>query len=185
MKGSNIQGKRISLGPVKISDAPELGDYYNQTYYLLGQSGANTRKQTRAFIKGENEKKHTHYWALRLNGSNKVIGAISLRIKDKGIGVTGTMIGENFTNKGYGTEAKHMVLRHAFHVLGMVKLFSEVFSYNPRSKAYSLKCGYVHETTITANNFHNEKYWDQWILSITKKQWEPVWEKYKKKHELI
>jgi hypothetical protein len=61
MKGKKIQGKRISLIPVKISDAPLLNKYYNQVYPLLGQAKRNTLKETKEFIKGENAKKSTYY----------------------------------------------------------------------------------------------------------------------------
>jgi len=184
MKGIKIEGKRISLGPVKISDAPALGDYFNGVFHYLGQAGTNTRAETRSFIRGENKKTRTHYWGIRLNNSGKIIGAISMRITDKGIALTGTMLGEEYTGKGYGSEAKHLVLDYAFNTLGMVKIFSEVFSYNPRSKAYSLKCGYAHEATVTNKKFYDGKYWDEWILSITKEQWEKAYKKYAKKHGL-
>jgi RimJ/RimL family protein N-acetyltransferase len=93
------------------------------------------------------------------------------------------MIGEDYTNLGYGTEAKHLVLDFSFNHSSFIKILSYVYSYNERSRAYSFKCGYIQEAMMSGVKFHNEKYWDEWILSITKKQWIPVWENYKKKHE--
>ena len=177
MKGEKINGKRILLNQVKISDAPILGDYFNKVYYLLGQVGTNTRIQTREYIRTQNSKENTYYWAIRLNDSCDLIGAISLDITDHGIAFTGTMLGEKYTSLGYGTEAKHLVLEHAFCKLGIKKIFSSVFSYNPKSKSYSIKCGYIHEATITNKKYYNGKYWNEWILSITKEQWLPVWKK--------
>jgi RimJ/RimL family protein N-acetyltransferase len=117
--------------------------------------------------------------------SGNIIGTISLKINDKNdeTATTGTMIGKEYTNHGYGTEAKHLLLAYVFDHLFLRKIYSEVFSYNPTSKAYSLKCGYVHEATLIKDKFFEGKYWDKWILSITKKQWFPVWETYKAKNQ--
>ena len=186
MKGIKLEGKRISLGPVKISDASIINSYVNdkETSSFLGRSGINSIKDTKQYIRSENEKENVYYWGVRLNDSGLLIGSMSLRISDEGIAGTGAMLGRDFTEKGYGTEAKHLVLEYAFNTLGLVKIFSGAFSYNPRSKAYSLKCGYIHEATITNKKFYNGKYWDEWILSITKEQWEKSYKKYAKKHGL-
>jgi len=98
---------------------------------------------------------------------------------------TGVMIGELFTNQGYGTEAKHLLLDFAFNELMLRKLYSRVYSYNKRSRAYSLKCGYRHIATLPEKKFYNEKYWDEWILEITKEDWIPKITEYKQKHGIV
>lgn len=185
MKGKKIQGKRISLVPVCATrDMHAINKYYNETYPLIGRSESNSYEQTKYYILKENDDPNTYYWGIYVHDLDILVGTISLEEKSKNIGVTGAMIGLDFVDNGFGTEAKHLLLRYAFNELRYQKILSYVYSYNPRSKSYSLKCGYVLEATLEKIRFQNNIYWDEWILSITKEYWLPVWEKYSKKHGL-
>lgn len=59
---------------------------------------------------------------------------------------------------------------------------TKVFSYNKRSRSYALACGYKHEATLKEVRLRHGVYWDEWILSITKEEWEPIFTLYKNKH---
>lgn len=188
MNGIKIKGKRIVLGAVKISDASTLVKFYNESRHFLGVPFASRMNigQEKDFIRKQNQSKNNYFFAIRLIGSGVLIGTMSITINDTHsmTATTGTLISLKHVGHGYGTEAKHLLLGYAFNTLGLRKIYSEVFSYNPRSKAYSLKCGYIHEATLKDDKLHDEKYWDKWILSITRKQWLPVYEEHKKKHQL-
>lgn len=186
MKGIHIKGKRLSLKPVRLLDAKLLACYFNETKDFLGLT--NTKNisvfKEREYIKNTNKEKNKYFFGIYLNNSNKIIGTISVfNINNySGVAETGTMIGLNYVNNGYGTEAKHLVLNYIFNTLSLRKIYSKVFSYNERSRAYALKCGYIQEATLKDIILRHDKYWDEWILSITQKQWEPVYRKYNKKY---
>ncbi len=95
--------------------------------------------------------------------------------------VTGAIIGEkNYWGKGYGTDAKMILLNYAFNELNLRKISSHVLSFNKRSVAYSKKCGYKIEAVLKNQIFKNGKYWDEVILSLYKKDWFPLWKKYRR-----
>lgn len=175
MKGFYKKGDRIYLDQVKIKDAKKLVSYFNESSHLLGVSRATMNlKQEKDFIRQQNISSDRYFFAIRLMSNNEIIGSTSLfniNIKD-GHAETGTLIGEKFTNKGYGTETKHLLLDWVFNVLKLRKVYSRVYAYNPRSKAYSIKCGYILEATLKERILYKGKYWDEWYFSINKKQWE-------------
>lgn len=185
MKGKKIISKRLSLLPVCAThDMHTLNQYYNETYLLIGRLDSNSYEQTKYHILKENDDPNTYYWGIYVHELDTLIGTISLEEKSKKIGVTGAMIGLDFVNKGFGTEAKHLLLNYAFSELGFIKILAYIYSYNPRSRACALKTGYIQEATVKEIKLYENTYWDEWILSITQQQWIPVWNKYKKRHGL-
>lgn len=188
MKGKLINGKRISIGPVKLSDARHLAQYFNETKHYLGAVSAKdmTISSEKDYIKKANQADDLYYFGIRLIHSGEIIGTMSVTGIDKhnGIAETGAMIGEAFTGQGYGTEAKHLLLDFAFNQLKLRKLYSNVHGFNERSRAYSLRCGYVQEATLPEYMLWNGKYWYKWILSINKEQWEEKYNMYKKEYLL-
>lgn len=188
MKGIPIKGVQISLRSVDLNDADNIVSYFNSAKENLGAhtlKDTNTKKQ-RKYIEKNNSDSKRYYFGVILNETEMIIGTILLKDIDliNKTAVTSTFLGEMYTNKGYGTEAKHLLLDFAFNNLNLKTIYSHVYSYNEHSRAYSLFCGYTHVNTLKEKIFYNKKYWDEWVLSITKERWLPIWENYKKKHGL-
>jgi RimJ/RimL family protein N-acetyltransferase len=96
---------------------------------------------------------------------------------------SGALIGEkSYWGKGYGTEAKKLLLEYAFNTLNLRKVYSEVIAFNERSINYSLTCGYKEEARLKKHYFAKGKCWDQIILSVTKEDFKPLWKKFKNKN---
>ncbi len=92
---------------------------------------------------------------------------------------TGAMIGEkDYWGKGYGTDAKMILLDYIFHTLNLHKVCSAVIAYNKRSLHYSLHCGYTIEGTRKAHIFKKGRYWDLIELGLFKKDWLLIWKRY-------
>lgn len=95
------------------------------------------------------------------------------------LGTTGALIGEKgYWGKGYGTEAKLLLLKHAFDTLGLEKICSNVLGINPRSKAYLEKTGYRKEGCRRRHFLVDGKKVDDYIMAIFREDFEPVWKKY-------
>jgi|GEM_PF-3455830 len=174
MKGVKILGDTIYLDSVKISEAKSLSKYFNETRHFLGNHPRMSISKEKSFIKVKNLEEDMYFFGIRLKESGKIIGTISVFEINSidGVAKTGTMLGEEYSNKGYGTEAKQMLLNWVFETLGLRIIYSEVYGFNERSRAYSLKCGYVQEASLSKKKFYNGEYWDELIFSITKKQWQ-------------
>jgi len=59
MKGKLLTSKRISIGPVKLSDAKNLAQYFNETKHFLGAETVEdiTIGREKDFIKKINKQK--------------------------------------------------------------------------------------------------------------------------------
>ncbi len=71
----------------------------------------------------------------------------------------------DFRNRGYGTEAKHLLLEYAFERLGLHMIYSWVSEFNTRSSAALLKqgyreAGYFAWTHLYQGNYLGGRYYD-------------------------
>lgn len=94
---------------------------------------------------------------------------------------TGALIGEKeYWGKGFGTDAKMILLQYAFETLNLRRICSEVIAFNKRSLQYSLHCGYKLEGKKRKHIWRAGKYWDLLQLGLFHEEWLPIWKKYKK-----
>jgi RimJ/RimL family protein N-acetyltransferase len=98
-----------------------------------------------------------------------------------GIAKTGSLIGAaGAQGKGLGTESKLLILYHAFMILGVRKINSDVKAFNAQSAGHLLKCGYKVVGRNRRHNLHEGKYVDQINFEIFREDWEPIWDAYQK-----
>lgn len=182
MEGPRIEGRRVYLGPVTLADAPRLMTFYNQVRHFLGSDLREdmTLEGEEAFIRRVNKNESVYCFGIRLVETNEIIGTISVMKVNTYDGTcdTGTMLGEEYCGRGYGTEAKMLMLKWAFEQFGFRKVYSQVYGYNERSRAYALKCGYVQEATLKDRKLYEGQYWDEWILAVNREQWQAAWDAY-------
>jgi len=100
-------------------------------------------------------------------------------------GNTGSLLFEKgLHGKGCGTEAKLLLLHHAFHVKGLRKLSSEVKAFNANSLGHLLKCGYRIIGRRKQHRFHEGRYADEILLEVFRADFESIWEKYQKAKQI-
>ncbi|MDB5194073.1 MAG: GCN5-related N-acetyltransferase [Parcubacteria group bacterium] len=100
------------------------------------------------------------------------------------VGTTGAIIGEkDAQGKGYGTEAKTLLLHHAFTSMNLRKICSQVIAFNKRSEAYSKKCGYKEDGVQKQHVFRRGEYHDLINLAVFWDDFKPIWEKYQMSEE--
>lgn len=121
----------------------------------------------------------------RTLAKDRPIGTIGIHgiERENGIATTGAAIGEeDCWRMGYGTEAKMILLDYAFNTLNLRKIYSRVLAINPRSLAYSKKCGYVLEATLPKAHFREGCYVDEYILAVYADAWRALWGKTNHKY---
>jgi RimJ/RimL family protein N-acetyltransferase len=97
-----------------------------------------------------------------------------------GTASTGAMFGnKDYWGKGYGSEAKMLLLDFAFNNLNLRKIYSSAIAFNERSIAYQQKTGYQIEGVRKDQIFKNGKYWDEVLLAIFREDWISIWNQYK------
>jgi len=194
MKKSNVkvppiifrQGPRVYLRPVSREDLPQMQTWVNdpEVTYFLSQRYPMTSEGEVAWYEGLAARKNTDVvLAIVLRRNNKIIGTMGLHHIDhiNGLAVTGSVIGEKSCwGKGYGTEAKMLLLDYAFNTLNLRKICSAVLGFNGRSKRCLEKCGYKVEAVREKHFYKNGAYVDEILLAVFKEDFLPLWKKFEK-----
>ena len=96
-----------------------------------------------------------------------------------GCASTGSLIGaKGAQGRGLGTEAKLLILYHAFMILGLRKLTSTVKAFNAPSMAHLIKCGYRPVGRYHQHHLHEGAFVDEILFEVFRDDWEPIWQRY-------
>lgn len=171
-----LKGKRLYLRPPLRDDLPFALRWINDpdTNQYLSVYLPSFEKDEEEWLDRIQKNKQTDVVFTIVLKSGIPIGFMGLhRIswKDR-TATTGALIGEEkYRNKGYGSEAKLVILEYAFQTLNLRKISSTVIAFNGRSVAYSLKCGYSVEGRRKAQFYKKGRYWDEVFLAIFRSTW--------------
>lgn len=85
----------------------------------------------------------------------------------------GILIGaKQHWDKGYGTEALGLLVRHGFGTLNLNRIMLRVFADNARAiRAYE-KAGFVQEGCLRQGHYHLGAYVDVLVMSMLRSEWE-------------
>lgn len=178
------KGKRVSLHVITKDCIPKYLEWFNDgeiTKYLATIFPVFEQDEVN-WIENLHKRKETDVVFAIFTNEGRLIGNMGFHKMNfiDGTAVTGAVIGEkDCWGKGYGTEAKMLLLDWAFNTLNLRKITSHVLGSNGRSQRYSEKCGYKVEAVLKEQHFRNGKYEDLVILSVFKSDWLPLWEEFR------
>ena len=75
-------------------------------------------------------------------------------------------------NKGYGTEALHLILRHAFNTLNLNRVYLRVYENNLRAIRSYEKSGFQIEGRLRQAHYDGGEYIDVLLMSILRSEWQ-------------
>jgi RimJ/RimL family protein N-acetyltransferase len=85
----------------------------------------------------------------------------------------GIMIGnKDYWNKGYGTEAMKLLLKHGFETLNLNRIMLRVYTSNPRAIRCYEKAGFVHEGRMRQAMYIDGNYVDVLIMGVVRNEWD-------------
>ena len=181
-----LDGWRLYLRPPCKDDLPYLTRWINdeEVWQFLKLSLPMSESAETAWLEGLDKRKDTDIILVIVDKkTGKPIGSMGIhRInwKDRRA-ATGALIGDKrYWGKGYGTEAKMLLLNYAFNTLNLRKVCSAALAFNERSVAYSKKCGYREEGVLKEHLFKKGRYWDEVLLAVFREDWLPLWERFQK-----
>lgn len=177
------KGKLVYLRPFHSSDTETLTIWMNdpEITRFLGRVFPVTLTGEQEWIANQSKDEKQAVFAIVTVDGDRFIGTIGLHGIDliNRTATTGTVIGEKeYWSKGYGTEAKMLLLDFAFNGLDLHSIDSNVLAFNGRSLAYGSKCGYVEVGRIPEWIRKGAVRYDEVILVVTQERWRPLWEKY-------
>jgi RimJ/RimL family protein N-acetyltransferase len=175
-----INGERIRFRAIERADLPHFVDWINDPEVRRGISSylplslVREEQWFEAMLKSPIEE-HPFAMDIREGEAWILAGSVGLMHIDwiSRKAEIGIMIGEKrFWNKGYGTEAMRLILKHGFETLNMHRLYLRVFSDNPGAiRAYE-KAGFVLEARMREAHFADGQYKDDLMMSILRSEWQ-------------
>jgi len=180
-----LRGKKTILRPIEESDLPLCVKWMNDpevTHFLKARMPIMLIAEKKWFEKLADSEDNVILAITTLDG--RCIGVMGIHRIDwvNRTATTGAFIGEKqYWGKGYGTDAKMVLLKYAFDTLGLRKMCSRVYDFNARSLAYSKHCGYTEEGRLKKHVFRDGEYYDVVVLGLFREDWLPYWKKYQKK----
>jgi RimJ/RimL family protein N-acetyltransferase len=166
-----LQSAHIYLCPLLQEDLPILFTWINNREQVLFNSSYRpvSEIQHREWFESQQSKKDSFIFAIRLIGSNQLIGSCQLHSihsvhKSAELQIR---IGEpSYRRLGYGTQALKILLYFAFYDLNLNRIFLQVFQDNITAlKVYS-KIGFVKEGVLRQSAYIDGKYIDVIIMGI-------------------
>lgn len=173
-----LQGKRLYLRPLEQGDLQRCQRWINDPdlrQYVLSQWPVSMEHERDwlAGIDRENPRRKLLF-AIVLKRGNRHIGNMELGNIDwaNRNAETGALIGEaDCLNKGYGHEAKELLLEYAFDTLGLHRIGAFVHADNPRSLAYLKRNGYAVEGVERDSIFRHGRWIDCYLVGILEHEW--------------
>lgn len=174
-----IYGERIRLRAVEREDIPRYVAWFNDpevTAGLMMHLPMSLADETRWFegLAGRAIEERPLAIDRKVSDGWQHIGATGL----EGIewlnrsAEFGIFIGEKILwNKGYGSEATRLMLKHGFETLNLNRIFLRVYETNPRAVRAYEKVGFVKEGLMRDAVYRNGCYINALLMSVLRSEW--------------
>ncbi len=175
-----LVGKNVRLRALEREDLPNCVRWLNDrevTEFLLQRFPLSKAREEKWFdSQAETSPESGQVFALdALVGDQWVhIGNTGLHEIDPVVREAefGIFIGEkSFWNKGLGTEAVKLTLKHGFDDLNLNRIYLAVFEPNLRGIACYKSVGFVQEGLLRQADYKNGRYINTLIMSILRSEW--------------
>lgn len=175
-----IYAKRIRFRAPERDDIPMFVEWLNDPEVRGGMSiflPISRAHEERWFDEMLSRPVELHIFAIELKQGSKwiLIGSCGFNSIDwiSRKAELGILIGDKRQwNKGLGTEAMELLLKHGFETLNLHRMYLKVFADNPGAiRAYE-KAGFVHEAKLREAHYADGHYKDDLIMSVLRSEWE-------------
>jgi RimJ/RimL family protein N-acetyltransferase len=172
-----FKGEKVILREMKEEDIPRLYEFAQDVELAGLDCGVPTAtsmeriRENAANWSKEDPKKA--FFAIEADG--KYIGDIGLMGlgNPHGTAELGIVIGDRaYWNRGYGRDAVRLVLRYAFHYLGLRRIVLTTHAKNLRAIRCYLACGFVEEGRPRKALWLEGEYVDVVNMSILREEWQ-------------
>lgn len=178
MRNAMLIGERVYLRPLEVSDAEELARHAaveTETFFDDGRVPFSPLAYERYFGKLYAERPPTEIqFAVCLKEDDRLLGSVGIDGIDwvNRTGETESFLGlpEN-RGRGYGSEAKHLLLEYCFDRIQLEMLRSLVWEPNTRSAAALLKQGYQPAGHVRGAATRGGKYYRMRVFDLSREEW--------------
>lgn len=179
-----LSGKLVNLRPFSKTEVPTLTRWMNdpEVRRFITMVLPQTEQQEEKWFEKLGSDDKNIVLAIETKEGQLIgsMGVHQIHWQDR-VCTTGAVIGEKeYWGKGFGTDAKMILLDYIFNTLNLHKVCSGVIAFNKRSLQYSLHCGYKIEGRRKEHIFRDGRYWTLIELGLFKEDWLRIWRKYQR-----
>jgi N-acetyltransferase len=179
----SLSGRSVRLEPLSLEHEPGLlaAAQPDEIWTHLASRALQTREAMQAWLSGAvgDVAQGSKVWfvIIRRTGG-QVVGVTSymdIRRADRGLEIGGTWLTPDVWRTAVNTECKYLLLRHAFEVLGCIRVQLKTDARNLRSQRAIERLGAVREGVLRKHMIlHNGYQRDTVMYSITDTEWPAV-----------
>lgn len=174
-----LQTERLILSVPEARDIPRILEYAKNPVIsrnLLTFPHPYAEKDAIFWINLANQCHQSgegYIFAIRSKEDGLLIGGIGLDVnKAHNRAEVGYWLGDPHWGKGYATEGTKEMLRFGFETIGLNKITSAHFDYNPASGKVIEKSGLYREGRLKDQVKKGDEYLDMIVYGLTRKQYE-------------
>ncbi len=172
----SISGTLINLRPIVKEDAQGMFESLNdeEGNRLTGTKRTFTFEGTEKWCAGLFNADDRVDYAITLKDDPAFIGEVvlsSINAEERNANFRIALGNPKYFNKGYGSEATYLMLKHGFETLGLHRIELEVFDFNPRAQYVYEKVGFVKEGVHRDVLLWEGKYHNAITMSILEDEW--------------
>jgi RimJ/RimL family protein N-acetyltransferase len=177
-----LQGRHVTLEPLEEQHAPGIFEAMQdeEVCRYLAWPPPAALDETRAFIRDARDlmaRGQCVVFAQVWNATGAAIGStryLDIRPRDRQVEIGSTFLGRGYWRTSANTEAKYLLLRHAFESLGCVRVALKTDGRNTRSQAAIERLGAVREGVLRKHMNVRGFQRDTVYFSILETEWPAV-----------
>ncbi|MEM8859762.1 MAG: GNAT family N-acetyltransferase [Chloroflexota bacterium] len=169
---TNLSTKRLILSPLSLNDVNDLFAMFSdeKAMRFMPTPPHQNVDETQKWFEFEMSRSGETYWAIRLQGEDKIIGHVNFLGETRFPGM-GYMISPDNWGKGYATEACQAVLAHGFEQLAHDRVELWINEANGASRRVAEKLGFKLKGRIPQKYSHETEYHFMMVYGMLAKDW--------------
>ncbi|MBZ0302759.1 MAG: GNAT family N-acetyltransferase [Anaerolineae bacterium] len=119
------------------------------------------------------EPRRSFYFVVERLADSRVMGSVYIaqRNQDREQAEIGYMLGVDFWNEGYATEAADCVIQFGFEVLRLHRIYAEAVCENLASIRVLGKLNMRREGVLRENQYFHSRWWDTCMYALLRHEW--------------
>ncbi|QKW51596.1 GNAT family N-acetyltransferase [Streptomyces buecherae] len=178
-----LEGHTVRLEPLTLAHVPDLfraGGGDEEVWRWLNHPMPRTEAELREIVAGQlaDEAKEAVLWAAVLRETGRAVGQTSyldISVRDERLEIGGTWYGRQVWRTAVNTEAKLLLLTHAFEDLGVGRVQWKTHHLNARSQEAIARLGAHREGVLRRHMAMPDGTWrDSVYYSMLADEWPPA-----------